>query len=115
MHMSFWTRLKERIKSEKTTQEWVATKIGVSHRTFRGWLSREIMPNADQVIAIARLLGTTPEFLVTGQDPEGTSPELRAIVNKIKRLPKEQQKVIIETITTLTDAMFSLKEGASEK
>ncbi len=71
--MTFWDRLKNQIRKENTTQEWVAGQIDVSYRTFRGWVSRKIMPNADQAVAIAKALNTTVEYLVSGITEPGKS------------------------------------------
>lgn len=75
--MDFWERLKNEIKRQNTTQEWVAGKINVSYRTFNGWISRKIMPNADQAVSIAKLLDTTVEYLITGKAPEAWHPPRR--------------------------------------
>ncbi len=40
--------------------------MNVSYRTFNGWVTRKIMPNADQAVAIAEALDITVEYLVTG-------------------------------------------------
>ncbi len=64
--MDFWVRTKQQIKDQNTTQDIVAQIIGVNVRTFQGWMSREIMPNADQVLLIARALKVNPEWLVFG-------------------------------------------------
>jgi transcriptional regulator with XRE-family HTH domain len=88
--MDFWDRLKVEVKRNNTTQDWIAGKIGVSGRTFRGWVSRKIMPNADQAHALAQALGVTVEYLVTGSD--STDPwvrEHRDLVEKLKRIEAE--------------------------
>jgi transcriptional regulator with XRE-family HTH domain len=68
MDESFWDRLKARIQTQNTTQEWVANIIGVPFGTFRKWMSRKTMPNADQAYSIAKTLDTTVEWLVGGEE-----------------------------------------------
>lgn len=68
--MDFWIRLKELIKAENTTQEWVANRIGKRRESFNRWISKKIYPQADEAYRIARALNTTVEFLVDGE--EGT-------------------------------------------
>ncbi len=94
--MDFWTRLKTLIKKENTTQEWVASKINVSYRTFNGWISRKIIPNADQAVSIAKVLGTTVEYLVTGDIDDSGIQE----INYIKKYWNEDY-ILTDTIKTL--------------
>jgi transcriptional regulator with XRE-family HTH domain len=96
--MGFWDRVKSEIKSQNTTQEWVATKAGQKLRTFQGWISREIMPNADQAQAIASALGVTVEYLVTGTD--STDPWMREHFH------------LIEDLKTLTTEALEDQEAA---
>ncbi len=74
--MDFWVRTKQQIKDQNTTQDIIAQIIGVNVRTFQGWMSREIMPNADQVLLIARALKVNPEWLVFGTEHKSDSPSL---------------------------------------
>lgn len=90
--MGFWDRVKARIKQQNTTQAWVAGKIGVPAQTFRRWslAEKEIMPDADQVVAIAAALGTTVEELVTGKAPgDSWLAEHRQLIADLKALPPE--------------------------
>ena len=75
--MDFLDRVKLEIKRQNTTQVWVAEKCGISFSTFRGWLSKKRLPNANQAVAIAKVLGVTVEYLVTGEDPTQWRPHAR--------------------------------------
>jgi len=63
-------RLKTEIKAKNTTQEWIAGQIGVPFGTFRKWMTRKTYPNIKEGIEIAKLLGISAEYLVTGVEPE---------------------------------------------
>jgi transcriptional regulator with XRE-family HTH domain len=69
--MDFWMRLKSEIRAKNTTQEWIAGKIGVPLSTFRKWMTRKTYPNLEEGTKIAKLLGVTAEYLVTGTEPSG--------------------------------------------
>lgn len=84
--MGFWIRVKNEIRQARTTQEWVATKVGVRPDTFSRWIQRNTMPNADQVVAIAHVLGVTVEYLVTGKDATLPAPHLRGLFHSIEAL-----------------------------
>ena len=63
-------RLKSEIKAKNTTQEWIAGQIGVPFGTFRKWMTRKTYPNLEEGTKIAKLLGVTAEYLITGTKPE---------------------------------------------
>lgn len=84
--MDFWERLKNGVKENNTTQEWIAKEIGIPFGTLRKWLSRKTMPNADQAVAIARALNTTVEEMVTGESCNDTPPQLRSLFLDLEKL-----------------------------
>lgn len=58
-----------RVKEENTTQEWVSSQTidpKVNFRTLQGWISKDIVPRADQLYSLATVLNTTVEYLVDG-------------------------------------------------
>jgi len=101
----YWGRLKNEIKKQNTTQEWVAGQIGVSYRTFRGWMYRKIMPNADQVVAIAEALDTTVEYLVTGKNPDTWQPPRRYadIVEGLEMLDNRDLETVRAMVMNLSE------------
>jgi len=78
----FWQRVKELIKSQKTTQEWVANTAGVSFSNFKQQIFHNRMPIADEAVAIAKALNTTVEYLVTGKETDSTA-ELSELKKKV--------------------------------
>ena len=96
--MDFWIRLKNAIKSQNTTQEWVAGKIGVPLSTFRKWMTRKTYPNLEEGVEIAKLLETSAEYLVTGINPEGLSEEEHRLVTDYRKLSHEDRENIILTV-----------------
>ncbi len=75
--MDFWKRVKEEIKRQNTTQDWVASKIPVRQDTFSRWIQRNTMPNVDQAGKIASALGVTIEYLLTGEKQSKWTPPPR--------------------------------------
>ena len=84
--MDFWTRLKSEIKAKNTTQEWIAGQIEVPFGTFRKWMTRKTYPNLKEGIEIAKLLGVSAEYLITGTEPEGLDNTERKLINAYRRL-----------------------------
>ncbi|MCL2557107.1 MAG: helix-turn-helix domain-containing protein [Treponema sp.] len=62
----FWENVKREIKSQNTTQEWVAKNSGISFNTFHGWIAKSVYPRVDDAIRIAVSLNTSVEYLVAG-------------------------------------------------
>jgi transcriptional regulator with XRE-family HTH domain len=94
--MNFWIRLKNEIKSKNTTQEWVSGKIGVPLSTFRKWMTRKTFPNINEGVEIAKLLETSAEYLVTGNEPQGLSESERKLMNSYRKLnPADRENVIL--------------------
>ena len=95
--MGFWDRVKAEVKSQNTTQDWVAKKAGVSFNTLRGWITKNRLPDAEESVSIANSLNTTVEFLVSGTD--STDPWLR------------EHRQIIEDLKVLTSESLAEKEA----
>lgn len=96
--MDFWTRLKLMIRENNTTQEWVARRIGVPFGTFRKWLTRKTYPNAIESVKIAKLLNTSVEYLVMGNNIEGLSTSECELLEAYRRLNKNDQENIVLAI-----------------
>jgi transcriptional regulator with XRE-family HTH domain len=93
--MDFWMRLKNEIKAQNTTQEWVAGKIGVPFGTFRKWMTRKTYPNIKEGIEIAKLLETSAEYLVTGDEPQGLNDIERKLMNNYRKLSSADRENVI--------------------
>ena len=61
--MDFWDRVRERIKQENTTQEWLAGKTDISLNTLKGWMTRGVEPRIDEGFRIANALGVSLDIL----------------------------------------------------
>ena len=79
-------KLKNEIRAKNTTQEWIAGKIGVPFGTFRKWMTRRTYPNIKEGVEIAKLLGISAEYLVTGIDPEGLNDTERKLISIFRKL-----------------------------
>ena len=88
-------RLKNEIKAQNTTQEWVAGKIGVPFGTFRKWMTRRTYPNVKEGIEIAKLLETSAEYLVTGDEPSGLNDVERKLMNSYRKLNSADRENVI--------------------
>ena len=73
-------RVKELSKKRGTTIEGMLNSAGeISLNTYNGWKKRRILPRVDECYAIAKALGTTVEYLLTGENGLSDSPEAKAV------------------------------------
>jgi len=96
--MDFWGRLKNEIKAQNTTQEWIAGKIGVPLSTFKKWMTRRTYPDLKQGVEIAKLLETSAEFLVTGIGAEGLTEPEKELIEAFRKLSSNDRKNAILAI-----------------
>ena len=83
----FWENVKKEIKSQNTTQEWIAKKSGISFNTFQGWISKSIYPRVNEAVRIAASLNTSVEYLANGAVENNKKP----IETICQHLPKIQE------------------------
>jgi len=83
----FWENVKNEIKMQNTTQEWIAKNSGISFNTFQGWISKGIFPRVNEAIRIANSLNISVEYLASGSVQNNQN--LVGIINQ--HLPKIQE------------------------
>ena len=91
---SFWRRVNSLIKARKTKQEAIAKECNIPYPTFRGMVTRKTFPGGDETYRIAQALGTTVEYLITGENPKSASSdeafdEIQSIIDKYRSNPKK--------------------------
>ena len=79
---TFWGNVKPLIKSQKITQQGLAEIIDVPFFTVQSWISKDRLPDVVSAYKIARALGVSVEYLVTGKE---TNPAAETL-EKIKAL-----------------------------
>lgn len=102
--MSFAENLKEMLEIKDIEIKELANATGISKNTIDNYLSgQKSIPNAENAVKIAKFLGTTVEYLVTGLLQENLSHQQisRTIKNlyRLKKTDLEAVNVIIESLT----------------
>ena len=75
MRDPFWDRTLNLIKAHKMSQKKFAEYVDINYDAFRGWITKNRIPDAISACLIADALGVTVEYLVRGKD--GLGAELR--------------------------------------
>ncbi|MEE1077415.1 MAG: helix-turn-helix domain-containing protein [Agathobacter sp.] len=73
---------------------------GISSTVFSEWKKGKSTPKTDKLILIARCLGTTVEYLMTGEKPEipGFEPEHLELIELYSQLKTEQKSAVLNLL-----------------
>ncbi|MEL7555693.1 MAG: S24 family peptidase [bacterium] len=76
--MTFFDRVKEEARKSSTTIEFVVGKAGLKLGSYNTLRRNNRLPRADEAMIIAKELGTSLEYLLTGENAPMKSPNLLA-------------------------------------
>ncbi|MCL2190558.1 MAG: helix-turn-helix domain containing protein [Treponema sp.] len=106
--MGFRENLKAELYCSGILVKELAARTGIKKHTIDNYLSvRGRMPAADVAVRIARVLGVTVEYLVTGSDaPENLYPmrlslETRKTARVAEQLKPDYRKIALSLVTSL--------------
>jgi len=106
--MGFRENLREAIDYSGLEQKELAHKAEIPLRSIENYLRENAsIPSADKAVQIARVLGVTVEYLVTGKKspvviPVSADSEIQDLVRSIKKLPKSKQDIVIKNALYLS-------------
>jgi transcriptional regulator with XRE-family HTH domain len=101
--MGFGENLKQELLYKGILKKELAAKAGVHKRAIDTYVrTRASMPPADTAVKIAKALGVTVEYLVTGED-SSKSKELSGITRSILNLNKRDQKLIALMVRAMSE------------
>lgn len=96
MQMDIVDRIFQLADKQYPEQRDFASRIGVVPSVVSAWRSRKSASYNKRLPEIADLLGTTPEYLLTGQGTDPVSdPELSEMLAKFGHLTPEQKAKVI--------------------
>jgi hypothetical protein len=65
---NFWDRVKKLIKARNISCVAAAKACKIPSQTFYGWINKDLLPGLLDAYVIARFLGVTVEYLITGKE-----------------------------------------------
>lgn len=82
MNSMFWERVDVERERLSLTRKKLAGLTGISKNTIETWNARLTIPSGDKCLVIARALGVTIEYLLTGDEIEfeDDDPIIQAII-----------------------------------
>ena len=106
--MGFRENLKIELSYSGILVKELAAQAGLKKHTIDNYLSvRGRMPSADAAVRIARVLGVSVEYLITGYETAETkgsrrfSPEIHHMACTVENLKPDNQKIVQLFVDTL--------------
>ena len=84
--MTIGNRIISLRKAQQFSQEEIAEKIGVSRQSVSKWETDACAPDAYNLIALAKVLNTSVEYIVTGKASEDVKPQTHKESGEVKNL-----------------------------
>ena len=81
-----WNRVNSLIKARNTTQAALSVDCGFNSRRIQNLSGANRLPDAIEITKIAKSLGTTVEYLVTGCEPDTARNQLKDIKAQLTAL-----------------------------
>ena len=96
--MDFYSRVKNEVKKTKTSLQELVIGLGINHDTYYAQKRAGNLPRADEALKIAKALGVSVEYLVTGEesysDKSSIKPEIRELLSDLKQLNKNDREMV---------------------
>lgn len=111
--MTFKDRLREEIEYKGILIKEISAEIGISNNTFLSYInSRNVMPNVETAVKIAKALDVSVEYLVTGKDSihNEKNNHLKDIIKDLSMLDEQTLSIIKPMIHTLTEQQKQQKK-----
>ena len=108
--MGFKENLKSELIYTGILVKELAAQTGISKHTLDNYLNtHNSLPNAEAAVKIARALGVTVEYLVTGQEKRqertvvSLPPETRLLVDLVEKLSSKNRRLAIKLVRVLRE------------
>jgi transcriptional regulator with XRE-family HTH domain len=109
--MGFRENLKAQLIFSDIRVKELAALSGVKKQTLDSYLRENgYVPSVDAAVRIARALGVSVEYLVTGSETRrekspSLSPSLRSLLQTIEQLTENDRKIVIKNALNLAAAL----------
>ena len=107
---SYESDIYERYRELRNSQGFrdadIARMTNITQSTLSDWKNRKSMPNALKMVAIARSLNTSAEYLITGVQPGSAytiTPRQLHLLNLWSQLSSSQHENVMALITSFID------------
>ena len=102
--MDFRTRLRDQIAYLGLLDKEVAAKAGITKRAIDTYVgARGCMPSADVAVRLAKVLGVSVEWLVTGESENYSDENLQTLVHNFSHLSPHDKKILLKLSEDMRD------------
>jgi transcriptional regulator with XRE-family HTH domain len=116
--MGFKENLKAELSYSGMLVKELSARSGIKKHTIDNYLNtHNAMPSAEAAVAIARVLGVSVEYLVTGQDGRrektiaSFSRTIRSIIADLELLNENDHQIILALVKALKDYPHDGRRG----
>jgi transcriptional regulator with XRE-family HTH domain len=116
--MGFRENLKAELNYKGMLVKELAASSGIKIPTLSSYLKENgYAPSAENAVLIARALGVSVEYLVTGAEAsrekaaDGPGGELRQLARAMQPLAEKERKIILKTALFLAETFRENKQG----
>ena len=89
-----WSRIDRLMYEYKFLYKNIANTLEINESTVSTWRKNRTIPRADDLVKIAKLLGTSVEYLVTGEYEGGITEEQRNLIKKFEILDERDKTTV---------------------
>lgn len=103
--MNFKTRLKEEMEYSDIQHKELAERAGIKQRALLTYVAATpSMPPADVAVRLAKVLGVTVEYLVTGEKSDSVCPAReKKLIENFEKLPEKEKTAVEQLINSLAN------------
>jgi len=101
--MEFYNRIKELVKKSGKTMQKAIEEAGINYDSYNSLKRYDNLPRADDCVKLAKYLGVTSEYLVTGEDSTLDNDVLE-VVKTYQKIPKGLRSVFKSVMEGFTKA-----------
>ena len=119
--MGFKENLKAELAYKDILVKELAVLSGINRRSIDNYLRVDgSQPSADAAVRIARALGVTVEYLITGNELQEKNnspllPDPRVILKSLEMLNKRDRKIVYSLVKSLKEIEESEKSNSKSK
>ena len=110
LHMGFKENLKSELIYSGILVKELSVKTGIKKHTLDNYLNtHNSLPNAETAVKIAKALGVSVEYLVTGAETKAAkakpplSPDLRLLIQAAEKLSPKNRRLAINLVKVLKE------------
>ena len=108
--MDFWIRVQDELIRQGKNFSWLGKTVSVPKSTISIWRVQKKYPNAEKAVLIARAVGRSVEYLVTGIEATGLSDEALEIANAVDQMSAKWKKIAYTQVKDLQAHYYKAKK-----